>query len=38
MVDRLNLVSREILTGLQVIRAFNTEEHEENGLTGQIRI
>ena len=29
MVDRLNLVSREILTGLQVIRAFNTEEHEE---------
>lgn len=29
MVDRLNLVSREILTGLQVIRAFHTEEHEE---------
>ena len=29
MVDRLNLVSREILTGLQVIRAFGTEKYEE---------
>ncbi len=29
MVDRLNLVSREILTGLQVIRAFGTERYEE---------
>ena len=29
MVDRLNLVSREILTGLPVIRAFSTEEYEE---------
>ncbi len=29
MVDRLNLVSREILTGLQVIRAFSTEQYEE---------
>jgi ATP-binding cassette subfamily B protein len=29
LVDRLNLVSREILTGLPVIRAFNTEEKEE---------
>ena len=29
MVDKLNLVSREILTGLPVIRAFHTEEHEE---------
>lgn len=29
LVDKLNLVSREILTGSQVIRAFNTEEHEE---------
>ena len=28
-VDRLNLVSREILTGLPVIRAFSTEKHEE---------
>lgn len=29
MVDKLNLVSREILTGLPVIRAFHTEKHEE---------
>lgn len=29
MVDRLNLISREILTGLQVIRAFSTEKYEE---------
>lgn len=29
MVDRLNLVSREILTGLSVIRAFSTEKYEE---------
>lgn len=29
LVDRLNLVTREILTGLQVIRAFSTEKHEE---------
>ena len=29
MVDRLNLVSREILTGIQVIRAFGTETYEE---------
>lgn len=29
LVDRLNLVTREILTGLPVIRAFSTEEHEE---------
>ncbi len=29
LVDRLNLVSREILTGLPVIRAFSTEKHEE---------
>ena len=30
MVDKLNLVSREILTGLPVIRAFHTEKHEED--------
>ena len=30
LVDKLNLVSREILSGSQVIRAFNTEEREEN--------
>lgn len=29
LVDRLNLVSREILTGLSVIRAFSTQKHEE---------
>ena len=29
LVDRLNLVNREILTGLPVIRAFSTEKHEE---------
>lgn len=34
MVDRLNLVSREILTGLQVIRAFSTEKYEEERFDG----
>ena len=29
LVDRLNLVSREILTGVPVIRAFSRERHEE---------
>ena len=29
LIDRLNLVSREILTGLPVIRAFSTEKHEK---------
>ena len=29
LVDRLNLVTREILTGLSVIRAFSTEQFEE---------
>lgn len=28
LIDRLNLVSREILTGIPVIRAFSREEHE----------
>ena len=28
-VDKLNLVSREILTGLSVIRAFSTQKYEE---------
>ena len=28
-IDRLNLISREILTGIPVIRAFSTEKHEE---------
>ena len=30
LVDRLNLVSREILTGLPVIRAFSRQKDEEN--------
>ena len=29
LLDKVNLVSREILTGLPVIRAFGTERHEE---------
>ncbi len=29
LVDKLNLVTREILTGLPVIRAFHNEAHEE---------
>ena len=29
LIDKLNLVTREILTGLPVIRAFNTEKKEE---------
>lgn len=29
LIDKLNLVAREILTGLPVIRAFATEEYEE---------
>jgi len=28
-MDKLNLVTREILSGLMVIRAFNTQKHEE---------
>lgn len=29
LIDKLNLVTRENLTGLRVIRAFNTEKYEE---------
>jgi ATP-binding cassette, subfamily B, multidrug efflux pump len=29
LVDRINLIMREMLTGLMVIRAFNTQKHEE---------
>lgn len=29
-IDRLNLISREILTGIPVIRAFSAEKREEN--------
>lgn len=30
LIDKLNLVTREILTGTRVIRAFNNEKYEEN--------
>lgn len=30
LVDRLNLVTREFLSGLMVIRAFNTQKYEED--------
>ncbi len=29
LIDKVNLVTREMLTGLMVIRAFNTQRHEE---------
>lgn len=29
LIDKLNLVSREIITGMPVIRTFNTEKYEE---------
>ncbi len=34
MIDRLNLVTREILTGIMVTRAFSTEKHEEERFEG----
>lgn len=34
LVDKLNLVSREVLTGLPVIRAFSREEYEEKRFAG----
>jgi ATP-binding cassette subfamily B protein len=34
LVDRVNLVSREILTGLPVIRAFSRERYEEKRFDG----
>lgn len=37
LVDGLNLVSREILTGLPVIRAFGREEYEEKRFDGASR-
>lgn len=30
LIDKLNLVTRENLTGLRVVRAFNNEKHEED--------
>ena len=29
LIDRINLVAREALTGMQVIRAFSTQDHEK---------
>jgi ATP-binding cassette, subfamily B, multidrug efflux pump len=29
LVDKINLVTRELLSGLQVVRAFSTQRHEE---------
>lgn len=37
LVDRLNLVSREILTGVPVIRAFSREQFEEKRFAGANR-
>lgn len=37
LVDRLNLVSREILTGIPVIRAFSREKFEEKRFEGANR-
>ena len=37
LVDRLNLVAREILTGLPVIRAFSREKYEEKRFDGANR-
>ncbi|MBR3754412.1 MAG: ABC transporter ATP-binding protein [Clostridia bacterium] len=34
LIDRLNLVSRENLSGMMVIRAFGNEQHEENRFEG----
>ena len=38
LIDKLNLVSREILTGLPVIRAFNKERQKNQDLKKQIKI
>ena len=37
LIDRVNLVAREILTGLPVIRAFSREKHEEERFDGASR-
>ena len=34
LIDKLNMVSREILTGIPVIRAFNKEKYEEDKFNG----
>lgn len=37
LIDKLNLVSREILTGIPVIRAFNTQKEKKIDLRVQIK-
>ncbi|MDR0879763.1 MAG: ABC transporter ATP-binding protein [Clostridioides sp.] len=37
LVDKLNLVTREIVTGIPVIRAFSNEDYEENRFDGANR-
>ena len=37
LIDKLNLVSRENLTGLMVVRAFGNEAHEERRFEGAAR-
>ena len=34
LIDRLNLISREILTGIMPVRAFSREKHEEQRFAG----
>ncbi len=34
LIDRLNLVAREMLNGIPVIRAFHTEKREEKRFDG----
>lgn len=34
LIDKINLISREILTGIPVIRAFSRERHEEERFDG----
>jgi len=38
LIDRLNLVVRENLDGMLVVRAFSTQKFEEKDLTKQIVI
>lgn len=37
LVDKVNLVTREILTGIPVVRAFSREKHEEERFDGASR-
>jgi ATP-binding cassette subfamily B multidrug efflux pump len=37
LIDRLNQVARENLTGMMVVRAFNRQDYESGGLTGPTR-